>query len=315
MAALLTTTALLALVGPAQAAGGAPPIQLRPLERLPAPQAAAHERLAAARPAAKPAAFADRAPCAALPRPTREVSFAPGEELTFELSVAGMMLGRMEIKVGRPRTYKGKPAMTLFGRGRTSGWASSLTAFSGRYMVLVDPDTLEPFELRTDTTYGTDPRLETTLFGATQFATDFRQDGRDQARTWALRMPGFDMLTLLYLTRRLALEPSAELCHEVYADKRLWRVEGEVRSTETIETAAGERRATRLDTRWTRMPHGDFDPKREPPRIDLEAYFAADGARVPLLFYAKTKDYTAKAELVRWVTKDGSGDAGWALDP
>lgn len=308
MAALLATSVLVLLVGPAQAAGGAPPMKLRPLERLPV-------AAPTPKPAAKANPFADRAPCAALPRPTRDLSFAPGEELTFELSVAGMMLGRMEIKVGRPRTYKGKPALTLFGRARTSGWASSLKAFSGRYMVLVDPNTLEPFELRTDTTYGTDPRRETTLFGATQFATDFRQDGRDQARTWPLRMPGFDLLTLLYLTRRLALEPSTALCHEVYADKRLWRVEGEVRGTDTIETAAGERRATRLDTRWTRMPHADFDPKREPPRIDLEAYFAADGARVPLLFYAKTKDYTAKAELVRWVTKDGSGDAGWALDP
>src|SRR5207244_2201916 len=90
--------------------------------------------------------------------------FAPGEELAYEITVAGVYVGRMETKVGKPRVVDGHKAISLFGRARTNAFASTFKKFAGRYMTLVDPEKLAPIGMRFDSTYGDDPRWEKVRF-------------------------------------------------------------------------------------------------------------------------------------------------------
>ncbi|MFO0724920.1 MAG: DUF3108 domain-containing protein [Myxococcota bacterium] len=244
-----------------------------------------------------------------------ESPFKTGEELSYDLSASGLYIGKFEIKVGKPRGHGKDQSFTLFGRGRTTGIANTLKPFSGRYMVLDDPDDLEPRELRTESTYGDDPRTEETRFSPRNqgIAAKYLQNGTKATRTYPTKMPAFDLLTLLYYGRRLALKPGMKMCHEVYADKRMWRMDVEVMGLESVSTPAGDKPAMKLLTHWVRMPHADFDPSKEPPKVDVEIYYSTDPSRAPLAFIAKTKDFTARGDLVRWVTSQGDGEVSWAF--
>ena len=108
----------------------------------------------------------DESPCAGLwnlPRLSHR-TFKVGEELGYELSVAGAYVGRFETKVGRPRRVNGKRVLPLFGRARTTGFASSFRPFVGRYMAMAEPDRLAPVGIRVESTYDKDERWERVNF-------------------------------------------------------------------------------------------------------------------------------------------------------
>lgn len=244
--------------------------------------------------------------------PDRGPPFGAGEELAYDLSVAGLYIGRMEMKVGKPRTVNGRPALALFVRARTSGFTSTLKSFAGRYMVLSDPDNLRPIALRSEATYGEDPRTEHARFRtASHVDAQFLHEKKNGKRNYEREAPLFDIVSLLYYARMIPLKPGTKLCQEVYADKRLWRMEAEVVGKTRVGTPAGDKDALSVKTRWVRMPHPDFDPRRKAPHVEVDLFFSNDATRVPLSFVARAKEATAKGELVRWSTAQGDGEISW----
>lgn len=282
----------------------------------PSPPALADARAARARstlsttPAAKPADA-----CVGLRlAPEARTPFAPGEELIYDLSVSGLYLGKVELKVGRPRVIDGRRTESFFGRARTSGFASALKSFAGRYMTVVEPELYHPVELRSEATYGEDARQEAARFTRDfrELRTTYRTLGKTAQRSYSRDAPVYDMLTLLYHSRRLPLKPGATLCQEVYADKRLWRADAQVVGVEQLATPMGDKAVLKVATQWKRLPHPDFNPKNEPPWFDVDIYYTNDTYRAPVAFVARTKDFTARGDLVRWATADRATEAsGW----
>ncbi len=259
-----------------------------------------------------PARAEGEAPCDGIAlSPGARAPFAPGEELVYDLSVGGLYLGKVELKAGRPRSVDGRRAESFFGRARTSGFASALKSFAGRYMSVVEPGQYRPLELRSEATYGEDPRHEIARFSGDHraFSTSYRMNGKNADRSYSRAAPVYDMLTLLYHSRRLPLTTGMKLCQEVYADKRLWRAEAEVKGIETMSTPVGERPVLKVSSRWVRVAHPDFDPKKEAPWFEVDIYYTHDAYRAPVAFVASTKDFTARGDLVRWATADRDADA------
>lgn len=244
--------------------------------------------------------------------PAGKPPFTPGEELSYELSFSGLYVGRMEIKVGRPRMVNGDQALTFFARARTSGFTSAIKSFAGRYMVLSDADDFRPIVLRSESKYGEDPRTEHAKFtAAKKVSAEYLQQGKSGVRAYDREKPVFDILTLLYYARMIPLERGTKLCQEVYADKRLWRMEAEIAGVQDVPTPAGNKKATLIKTKWVRIPHPDFDPRRKAPSVEVDIFFAADDTKLPLRFIARAKEGTALGELTRWSTKDGDGELSW----
>lgn len=301
MWALVAATS--ALAGPAWAAAPSPPAL--------ADARAARARATTDTPKAPPAADA----CVGLRlAPEARTPFGPGEELVYDLSVSGLYLGKVELKVGRPRVIEGRRTESFFGRARTSGFASALKSFAGRYMAVVEPQLYHPLELRSEATYGDDARQEAARFTRDfrELRTTFRTLGKTAQRSYTRDAPVYDMLTLLYHSRRLPLTPGAKLCQEVYADKRLWRADAQVVGVEQLSTPMGDKAALKVATQWKRLPHPDFNPKNEAPWFDVDIYYSNDVYRAPLAFVARTKDFTARGDLVRWATADRATEAsGW----
>jgi hypothetical protein len=280
-------------------------------KRRPIPLGAPDRR--SARSEAKPSEVVGSAECRGIGlEPSGRPPFKVGEELTYDLSIAGMYVGRMEVKVGKPRSVGGRNALALFARARTSGFTSTFKSFLGRYMVLSDAQSFHPIVVRSESKYGEDPRTEHARFSAAKnVSAQYLQQGKSGERAYERQAPLYDILTLLYYARLLPLKAGMSICQEVYADKRLWRMEAEVTGVESVMTAAGNKDALAVKTRWVRMPHPDFDPKREAPKVEVDIYFSTEPHRVPLTFTARAKEGTAKGDLVRWSTTEGEGELSW----
>jgi hypothetical protein len=242
--------------------------------------------------------------------------FRPGEELGYDLTVAGVYVGRMEMKVGHARTVEGRRALTLFGRARTNAFTSTFKKFSGRYMTLVDASSLMPFGLRVESTYGDEPRWEKVQFSDDnkKLKATFLYQGREGKRSYDTSDKLMDVLTLLYYARTRDLHAGARECQEVFGARWLWRMDAEVKGQSVVDTPAGKRDAMQVTTRFRRSPHPDIQaPQPKDQQFEVDVYFASDATQVPLQFVIHAFDITALGKLVRWSLKDQGADEDWSF--
>lgn len=255
-------------------------------------------------------------PCEGFDLPARGASlpFHSGEELAYELTVAGVYLGKMEIKVGPERMIDGKPTLSLFGRARTNSFASSIKKFSARFNTLVERTTFKPVALRVESTYGEDSRWEKARFldDNTKVASSYLMQGKEGVRDYDLDEPITDVLTVLYYARTRVIKPGDHGCQQVFGARWLWRMDASVSATDTVDTPAGKKEALLVSTTFKRTPHPDSTTNQTAQRIALEVYFAKDGAQEPLQFVIHAENITAVGKLVRWSLKD-QGDEGWVF--
>lgn len=224
-----------------------------------------------------------------------------GEELSYRLTAAGAYIGRLETKLGEPRTEGGSTVWPLFGRARTNALVSSIKPFVGRYMTMLDPDSFRPVGLQTELTYGDDPRWERVRFRAHHRkveATYFAR-GREGARAYVTDHAASDLLTLLYTARRVDLQPGLTACQDVFGARRLWRMTGRVTGVERISTPVGKKDAYRLELHFVRKPHPSLRGHR-PPVYDLVAFLAKDAYQTPLRFELTVDGITAVGHLESW---------------
>lgn len=254
----------------------------------------------------------DRCPASELPQRAGPAPFAPGEELAYELTVAGMNVGRFETKVGKPRTINGKRWTSFFGRARTTAFASTFKKFAGRYMTLAEPTTLQPIGLRVEATYGDDPRWEKAEFSdrQTKVAASFLYQGKEGTRTYDKEDPLSDVLTMLYWARTRDLIEGTETCQEVFGARWLWRLDAKVVGDAEVDTPVGKKKAIRVTTRFTRSNHPDVKPNQ--PKFEMDVLFAKDASQAPLAFEIRYDKITATGRLVRWSLED-HGETDWEL--
>ena len=254
--------------------------------------------------------------CAGMERlPHRaENPFKVGEELAYELSVAGAFVGRLEIKIGEPRQVQGRTVIPLFGRARTNGFVSTFEAFEGRYMSLVDPVTLVPLGVRVEATYGGDPRWEKIRFHEDhrKVTADFLLQGQELSRTYVGEHGLTDILTMVYAARRVNLELGMKGCQDVFGARRLWRMDAQVDRLVEVDTIAGRREAYEVRTKFDRRPTPGLD-NQNPPKVEIDVFLANDATQAPLMFTIRQGSITANAKLVRWSLTGASKEDGWSF--
>lgn len=242
--------------------------------------------------------------------------FDVGEELAYELSVASAQLGRFELKVGKPRTVQGKTVLPLFGRARTNAFLSTLKAFTGRYMAMVDPESLRPVGARVESSYGGDDRWEHIRFLEDQkkVAADFKLQGKEGSRSFTGEHALTDILSMLYAARSVALSPGMTACQDVFGSRRLWRMHAEVKELTKVKTPAGNKDAYLVRTVFTRLPHPDFPPTNPKlGRIEMDLFLSTDRSQTPLAFTADLQGVKTTGKLVRWSLKGTGSEDDWSL--
>jgi hypothetical protein len=227
--------------------------------------------------------------------------FSTGEELDFRLSFGGAYIGKLETRVGDLRNLNGRSVLPLFGRARTSVFVASLAPMKGRYMSMVDPETLDPLGLQTELEYGGDDRWEKVRFTGKgrRVEAKFRVRGKEHERRYAADHELTDILTLFFLARTVRLHPGLTACQDVFSARRLWRMTAQVVGIEDVATVAGTKRAYHVKLHFLRKPHPTLR-ENNPPQYDLEVYLSADRFQTPLAFVMEYKGTKASGELARW---------------
>lgn len=252
-------------------------------------------------------ALSRRAPCEGLDvlgRRTVSLPFPVGEELGYRLTFAGAYVGKFETKVGEHRIVEGRRVLPIFGRARTNALVASFKPFKGRYMTMIEEAPFRPVALRTEVTYGEDPRWERVDFSEDRRRIDaeFRTMGRELERHYATDHAATDILALMFWARILEMNAGSVACQDVFSARRLWRMTGRVRPISTVRTAAGKRKAHRVDLHFVRKPTPGLR-RRNPPSYDFTVYVSADEWQTPLKFVFMLDGVAAEGHLEHWSFK------------
>lgn len=222
------------------------------------------------------------------------VQFGATEQLAFKLDAFGADIGTLELRAGPPSAEdRGRGAVLVQARGKTSdlistnvrrveGWSSALIAAGGA-----------PVRYREEVDEGGLHRAQDIQFPAKDGALWVRATRNGDPDPLALQATSDarDLLSGLFVLRRQALTPGAELCAEIYAARRMWRVQGKMAAkVETVEGPLGRFQTMRLDAVATRL---------DDPRITRKAHvwLTTDDRRLPVVILGDVRGRFVRATL------------------
>ena len=230
------------------------------------------------------------------------VPFGVGERATYELNLYGLPVGKLETKVGTPRWVNGRRVVPLMAQVKTSTFLSAFQSVSGRYMTTVDAGSFAPMSVKMNGSYGDDDRWERASFGADakDLTAAFRIKGWEGSRTYSSAAPMHDVLSMIYAARARALGAGATACGEVYAGRRLWRMDLAVRGPQMHREYDRRLPVIVVEARFERMAHPHFDPKRQAPWINLEVFLSSDASHRPVAFKLENSLVKGGGVLTAW---------------
>jgi hypothetical protein len=241
-------------------------------------------------------------PCAAVPPPAFQ--FAPGEQLKFRLDLLGADVGTFDVSLEHPSASdKESAALAARARARTSAFVSTNM---GRYEVfalsLLGKD-LRPVSYREEVDEGPTHKTIEVRFPPSggKLAIAATRDGNPDPVELQAGPTARDMLSTLYLLRGQV--PGRAVCADVYAGRKVWRLEGTMAPGEEIETPLGKFKTLRFDGTATRLD--DTNVKRT-----AHVWVSDDGRRLPLVAIGEVKGKTIRAQLV-----EASGASARAAPP
>ena len=215
-------------------------------------------------------------PCAAVPPPA--VQFAPGEQLKFRLDLFGGDVGTFDVSLERSPASEG----------------AALATNLGRYEVfavgLLGKD-LRPVKYREEVDEGPTHKTLEVRFPPSggKLPISATKDGNPDPVELEAGPTARDMLSTLYLLRGQA--PGRSVCADVYAGRKVWRLEGTMVPGEEIETPLGKFKTLRFDGTATRFD--DTNVQRS-----AHVWVSDDGRRLPLVAIGEVKGKTIRAQLV-----------------
>jgi hypothetical protein len=182
-----------------------------------------------------------------------ERPFAPGETLTFDVDVMGVVkAGTLTLAVEEPILQGSQ--IPLRARVRNTSVFAKVRRVKGVAVSFVDASSLRSQRFRDEVDQDgvrrtTDTRLDrpgavrmSWTSGPEKGVSEFERQGE-----------ALDLLAAIYLLRAARLEPGASLCFDLLANRRYWRFRGTVAAkVEPVETPAGTFETLRIDAHLAR---------------------------------------------------------------
>jgi hypothetical protein len=220
-----------------------------------------------------------------------EVGFSPGEQLRFDITVAGVLVGEAVIAVD-PLAAGGDAAPAELGvssRITGAGVGAMISHVDDQARTIIDTRTWRPVLTRTDATYGKNRFVSESTYAGDQVKVRYARNTGADVRT-TLRFDGaqvFDAHTAMAATRTWDAEPGDTLALWLAGGKRIWHSQLTMIGPEVIGTDDGNRAALRIDGIGRRMKR-DLAPDKQAPRT-FSVWLSDDADRVPLRVAAHTE--------------------------
>ncbi len=213
------------------------------------------------------------APCGQPAPPAGEHPFVPGETLLYDLDIMGMRAGTLTLTVDPP-TGGGS---SFSASTRTNTFFASIREVEGRARTFTDTEGLRPIRYREDSTEDGVRKWAEVLFpkGRNEVDVRFGIGQRERRVRYPVTDTPLDILTVVYYLRTINLSVGDELCLDVYANRRVWRVSGSVEAEEFVRTPAGGFETLRLSGTAKRMDRPSIER-------ELHLWFSKDEQQTPV---------------------------------
>ncbi len=247
-----------------------------------------------------------------LPEQTMQASssfFIPGETMSFDISLRGVLGGTAVLGVGEPGIIDGRSAVVIQSLVQSAGLLVAIKEVRDQIFTWVDLDDGVVLKHEAESKFGKkEASIRTNLGGgeAGPFSIDYKPRNGKMQRA-VQRLPAdayaFDAHAVLGRLRAWDPEDGDEQSFFLLSGRRLWRSSMRVGAHETITTAMGRRPAIRIDGVAQRMTRGLGDLKKKKPR-NYSVWISDDASRLPLLVMAKTEYGDLRLELVEYRRPD-----------
>jgi hypothetical protein len=231
------------------------------------------------------------------PRP-----FRPGEALAYDVDVMGIVKAGSASLALEPPMMNGT-LLPIRARFRNTSVFAKVHKARGYALSWIDPDTLRPQRYRDEgeedgVRKSTDTRLDRP--GPVTMSWSIG----DRRGTATLQRQGqiLDLLSSLYYLRAARLEPGTRVCYDLVANRRFWRLRGEIApKPERVESAAGIFDTVRLDATLAR-------PEGTGPTRPVHIWFSKDARRLPVAAVTEIDLGPIRAMLSHATAPSATGD-------
>lgn len=229
------------------------------------------------------------------------LGFAPGEQLAFEVRLAGVLAGEAQFVAGQPGTVDGRRAIAVSSIIKSAGAFALIKEVKDDVTSIIDLDRMRPLRTTSDVIFGPKRYHAETEFSDHGASIQFTPEGQ------ATRSLVFDFgdavvhdaHSSMALVRTWTAEAGERIALWVIGGRRLWRTEIWVVGTEVIGTRMGNQSAIRIDGTSVRS-RADLTPEPNKPPRNFSVWLSDDADRVPLRFSAHTELGDIVIELVAY---------------
>ncbi|MCP4447251.1 MAG: DUF3108 domain-containing protein [Myxococcales bacterium] len=235
--------------------------------------------------------------------------FIPGESMSFDISLRGVLGGTAVLGVGEPGVMDGRSVIIVQSLVRSAGVLVAIKQVRDQVFTWVDLDEGVVLKHEAQSKFGKkEASVDSDLGGGKTgpFAIDYKPKN-GKVRHAKQKLPAdayaFDAHAILGRIRAWEPEDGDEKSFFLLSGRRLWRSSMRVGVHETITTTMGRRPAIRIDGVAQRVTRSLADLKSKKPR-NYSIWISDDVSRLPLLVMAKTEYGDLRLELVEYRRPD-----------
>jgi hypothetical protein len=215
-------------------------------------------------------------PCALPPLRGGPLPFAPGELLAYDIELLGVVrAGTLKIGVEPPISQG--TLLPLRARVSNTSILAQARPMKAYALSWVDVKTLRPQRYRDESEEdGVRKSTDTRFDRPGPLAMAWALGEQKGTTEYAPRADVMDLVSMVFYLRAARLRPGEDICFDLVANRRFWRLRGSVASgSERVESGAGTLDTIRLDAVLTRT---DGSGRKRPIHI----WFSKGPRRLPV---------------------------------
>ena len=222
---------------------------------------------------------------------SNDIGLSPGETMSFEVRIGGVLAGEAALAVGDIGEFEGKRAIVVRSKANTAGAAALLKRISDEATTVIELETGRPLQLDTLVEQGSRKTTAHAVFTGSMADVTYKRSDEAKEQSFKINFGTqlvHDSHTAMAQIRGWKAAPGTTRQVFVVGGRRLWRVDVKVLGSETIGSALGNRRAIKFEGASFRA-RPNFTVEAGKPVRTFTVWLSDDADRVPLKVVAHTE--------------------------
>ena len=222
---------------------------------------------------------------------TTELGLNPGESMSYEVHLGGMLAGEAQLAVGEIGEFEGHRAVVVKSRAATAGAAALIKKIVDEATTVIDVDTGRPLQLDTLVEQGSSRTTAQAKFTGNIANVTYLHNDDPKPHSYKIdfgKITVHDTHSAMAQLRGWKASPGTTRTVFVVGGRRMWRVDVRYVGDETVGSVLGNRRAVHFEGASYRARHNFAVESKDPART-FDVWLSDDADRVPLKMTAKTE--------------------------